>query len=283
MRSTSQRIKQRNFWFHKFEFLYYRVFKYLIKLEDPAKVFIDLYCGGNLCRNHYFGFEFSFIPTNDIGRKLFFTGEFEPNEINACSKLISKDSVVLDIGGNIGYHSLQFAHLANDGKVFTFEPAPDTFELLKTNCFHFKNIELYNIGVSESIGKGTFYVASDHAYSGFKDTGNKPIIDSKELPITDLDSWVSNAQLIKLDFIKIDVEGLEQKVINGMLATLKEFRPVVFIEISNAPNQNENPESTFQSLVKAGYDGYVFENDKMTACLHHKTDVYNYFFLPIPE
>jgi hypothetical protein len=84
--------------------------------------------------------KFIYDPFTDIGRTLYFTGGFEEHELRLCAKYIPPDAVVLDIGANIGLHSVYFAHLVPQGHVLAFEPAIETFQLLAKNVAGIRNI-----------------------------------------------------------------------------------------------------------------------------------------------
>lgn len=273
-------FSKRKFWFHKFEFLYYRILKFVFSIENPTDSFIRGYCGGNKCTNNYFGNSFEFIPTNDIGKKLFFNGTFESEEIQTCKSLINTDDIILDIGGNIGFHSVHFSQYSPKGLVYSFEPSPDTFKILSKNCKPFQNIHPINIGIGSSEGQAEFHYASDHAYSGFKDTGKKSILNTEKLPIKRLDTWVRENALERIDFIKIDVEGFEEHVLKGMPEVISKHKPVIFIEISPTKNQTENPQEIFNSLIKYGYEAFFIQNGILTRTENHLDTHHNYFFKP---
>lgn len=273
-------FSKRKFWFHKFEFLYYRILKHFFALKNPTDFFIRKYCSRKTCTNKYFENSFEFIPTNDIGKKLFFEGVFEFNEISVCKSLIKENDVILDVGGNIGFHSIHFAHYASKGKVYSFEPSPETFELLSRNCKPYANIQPINIGIGKSEGVAKFHYASDHSYSGFKDTGKKEIINSEELPIMSLDAWTKKQELNRVDFVKIDVEGFEDQVLKGMSEVISAYKPIIFIEISPTKNQTANPHEIFNSLLNYGYDAFYIQNNRLIQTEHHSNTHHNYFFQP---
>lgn len=270
---------RRNFWFHKFEFVYYRIFKHFFSIKKPTDFFIRIYCGGNTFTNPLFGHSFEFIPTNDIGRKLFFSGDFEQDEILICRALIKEDDIVLDIGANIGYHSVHFANYAAKGHIYSFEPSPDTFRILSKNCKPYSNISPINIGIGETERMATFHFASDHAYSGFKDTGNKVIIGCKDLQIVSLNKWVKQQDLKNIDFIKIDVEGFEIQVINGMSEVIVQHKPTLFVEISPSKSQTEDPVQVFSSIIDHGYNAFILEGGELIKTNKHLDSRHNYFFI----
>src|ERR1700675_4985760 len=76
------------------------------------------------------GNKFFFDPATDIGLELLVTGQFEQNAIGQCANFIRPDGIVIDIGANIGVHTVHFSDFARCGIVICFEPARSTFEYL---------------------------------------------------------------------------------------------------------------------------------------------------------
>lgn len=247
-------------------------------------------CRGRLLSIYkYFGFtatnvlnghEITFDPNTDIGGALFFNGWFERGEIKISRKYIKEDSNVLDIGANIGVHSICYASFASKGRVFSFEPAPQTFFKLFSNVKNIGNILPMNIGISDSKGVVPFFIASDDAYSGLADTKREKIVAVRDVICWKVDDFVSGLGLNSLDFVKIDVEGFELNVFNGMIQTIKQFKPVIFCEIYRGKASNPAPEKITELLMSMGYDVYIFNGTELIKWSHHDDKLYNYFFLP---
>ena len=172
---------------------------------------------------------------------------YEPVETNIIKQEIKKGDVVLDIGANIGYYTLLMADMVGtDGKVFAFEPEPYNFELLRKNieinvC---KNVILERKAISNYNKKSNLYLSKDN-------TGMHRLNESKycekyiEVNVIKLDDYFYNNELInKIKFIKIDVEGSELDVLQGMesilennnqITILLEFIPEHLIEHGSNP------------------------------------------------
>lgn len=219
-------------------------------------------------------------PNTDIGSKLFFTGEFEKSELEFCKKYINEDSIVLDIGANIGIHSIYYSKIATKGLVFSFEPSPETFFFLLHNTQKSSNIIPLNIGVAESNKLSEFYIASDNAYSSLKNTRRKDIKNKIKIFCCKLDDFFLGLNLPRLDFIKIDVEGCEHDVLEGMQQIISKYHPIIFCEIYQGINSNEYPENTIEFLIKKGYRAFVFDGNQLLPYEKHNDILYNYLFLP---
>ena len=92
-------------------------------------------------------YDFVYFFNDTIAKEISIHGIYEKDEIDILSKLISKNDYVIDIGANIGNHSIGFSKIAK--KVYSFEAHPKTFEILRFNCAEYKNIKLFKVGISK--------------------------------------------------------------------------------------------------------------------------------------
>ena len=159
-------------------------------------------------------------------------GEFETEIVK---NEIKSDDVVIDVGAHIGYFTLLFAKLVGPkGKVFSFEPEPKNFELLKKNIEinnHF-NVIAENKVVSDKNGKCILYTFET---SSGANRLSKPDNNKKTKPIEvdsiSLDEYFKNSEFTKkIKFIKIDVEGGEMDVLNSGRNLIDAQRPNFLIE-----------------------------------------------------
>lgn len=218
-----------------------------------------------------------FLKT-DIGNQLYLKGTFEKNELNLCAKYIQEDSNVVDIGANIGVHSIYFSNLAKKGKVLSIEPQTTIYSTLLKNIMNYENIIPLNIALNLKPSIAEFFIAEDNAYSSLKDTKRKNIISKKHVVVLPFDSLSGLFQ--KIDFIKIDVEGLEYNVLLSMKNILIKDRPTLFVEIYGGQNSNTNPEETIIFLINLGYKAYIVgQNGSLEKYSTHDDRLYNYFFV----
>ena len=124
--------------------------------------------------------------------------------------------VMLDVGGNIGTHSIYYSEF---GHVHSFEPNPIAFECLVHNM-QGTNSTLYNVAVGAESG----YISMTTPENG--NYGAVYTQPHGEIPVITIDSM----QLDACDFIKIDVEGDEVAVLQGAAETIKKFKPTMCIE-----------------------------------------------------
>lgn len=227
------------------------------------------------------GNRITYSPATDIGGALFFTGEFEKAELEECRKYISSDSVILDVGANIGLHSLYFANQAPDGCVLAVEPGLDAFDQLRKNVDGRKNIALLNIAISDMGGIAEFFNASDSAYSSLRDTKRATIAKTTRVPCMTIDDVVAALRLPRVDFVKIDVEGFEYHALRGMIGTIARFHPVIYCEIYAGECSNQKPDETVKFLLDRNYAAFLVHDGELSEYTRHDDRFYNYLFLPI--
>ncbi len=214
----------------------------------------------------------------DIGRKLYFSGDFENEELHLCKKFIKDDSTIIDIGANIGIHSIYFSKLAPKGIVISIEPQVTIYPVLLQNISKYNNIIPLNVAVDTDLKISPFFIADDNAYSSLKDTRRKKILNVKQVITIPIDLILNLFD--KVDFIKIDVEGYEKNVLSSMKELLLRYKPVLFIEIYQGLNSNEDPVGTVRMLTDMGYKAYIVNNDKsLEKFTSHSDSNYNYFFI----
>jgi FkbM family methyltransferase len=234
------------------------------------------------------GMRISFDPRTDIGRAIRARGAFEATEIDIATALLMSHRVgqrrcILDVGANIGVHSLMWAHAVPDGRVVAIEPAPGTYDLLCANIdLNSKRgqIEPVQCAVCEREGEVEFFVAEDSAFSSMKDTRRKRIRNVIRIRGRTLDG-IAGELGEPVGLVKIDVEGLEDAVLEGARGLLVRDRPVLFIEIYGGTNSNLDPERTVRTVLDMGYEGLVYSADSgLERYVRHDDARYNYFFIP---
>jgi FkbM family methyltransferase len=227
------------------------------------------------------GHRFHFDPATDIGLELLAKGQFEKAAIAQCAKFIHADGVVVDVGANIGVHTVHFAACARLGNVICFEPGRSTFTFLLRNVKRLSNVIPLNVALSDSTGVQPFYMAADNAYSGLKDTNRKAILHRELVAcLKGDDILLPMLRNQRVDLIKIDVEGLETEVLRGMREFLIAHKPVIFCEIFGGKSSNPDPESTVRFCISLGYDAFVLRGEELFPAGAHSDSFYSYFFVP---
>ena len=176
---------------------------------------------------------------------------------------IKKDNVFLDIGANIGYHSLFVASiLKGSGKVYSFEPITYLCKQLQesVNLNNFTNLEVCNFGLSENEGEHIINIRDGNI--GGSSLLSFPKIDKFEVKETEkvvlkkLDSFLG--ETYKVDVIKIDVEGYEYEALKGAFNILKNNHPVIFMEFSPLIYIKDNAQKSYEIIYFLKNLGYSF-------------------------
>jgi FkbM family methyltransferase len=198
------------------------------------------------------------ITSRNIGPAMYHvSGTFyELKELEIIRKNIRAKDVIVDVGSNTGNHLVYFAKIMKAGKVIPIEFHPETIELLKRHIDfnEIENADLSKLGYAVGKEKGEFILAehpandlcltevfaSDRHNNSYQYRGDR---DTK-IEIIPLDELIEE----KVDFLKIDVEGLELDVLEGAKNIFLKFRPDAMVEVKKA-----NKKSFFYWLEKMGY------------------------------
>jgi len=129
--------------------------------------------------------------------------------------------IVSDIGAYVGDTTLWFSKAVGpQGKVYAFEPEPRNFEKLKANLERNRVTNVIPLQLALSENEGEIQVASGAGSSAIIQAGA-----GTSVKVTTIDRFVKTNKLPRVDFIKMDVEGHELKVLAGAKETIKTFKP----------------------------------------------------------
>ena len=201
---------------------------------------------------------------NSMGLTIF--KNHEPHETSLVKKKVKKGDVVLDIGANIGYFTLIFAKLVGEeGKVFSFEPDPTNFALLKKNIKinGYKNIIPIQKAVSNKTSKIKLHLSKSN-YANHTIYDKKHNHKSIDVNVIKLDDYF-NTYKGKIDFVKIDTEGVEEKVIKGMPNILNKNKNLKILSefwVHGMDQAGIKPENFLKSLIKHNFEMYKV-NEKL--------------------
>lgn len=190
-----------------------------------------------------------------IDSDIYYYGCFEEDTTRAIKSIVRSGMTALDIGANIGAHTLAMAKkVGPEGKVIAFEPMAWAQKKLRTNIElnSFTNIVVEKIALSNkaNIGPAGFRTSWDK-YESTSDG----VVPEKAVAFDRLDNYVENHNLSTVDFIKLDVDGFEYKVLEGAVETLKRFKPTLSMELGNytLEQQGDTLEALTTLLDSLGY------------------------------
>lgn len=216
-----------------------------------------------------------------IDFSIWLLGAYEPDLAKCYESILPRGATVLDVGANVGAHTLRLARAVGPtGKVHAFEPTGFAIGKLKRNLA--LNPELSGV------------VEVQHMFLGDKDSPDAPseicaswplgsqppgeLSDFCGLPQSTngavsmrLDTFVENARLQHIDFVKLDVDGHEAEVLAGGAKTIEQFFPDFVVEL--APFVPQASGWSFGQLVSFFTDrGYRFHSIATGLSLPRQSD-----------
>lgn len=211
-----------------------------IDFEDAARVFMVKsevqQIDGVICSNEIDGRAVRFFVSNRLDhiQQHHLKGEFyEQKELMLITQHFEQGGVFADIGANVGNHSLYVGLFLAPSAIIPFEPNPAVQPTLKINLLlnrlsHIVEDTHIDVGLSDTSGHAEIIISDTQNLGGAKlqsaeGAGSIQVMQG-DLALGDR----------KVDFIKIDVEGMEMRVLAGLEMTIKRCRPKIFIEIDNS-------------------------------------------------
>lgn len=163
---------------------------------------------------------------------------FDSDLISIAESLILKDSVVWDIGSNVGTFTFAAATVADRGTIVSIEPDGWLVTLQRRTAllpdFEMSDVRVIPAAVSNKDSVAEFHVAErGRACNALQEAGGRSqmggIRERQFVPIITLDTLLRS--MPRPDFIKMDIEGAELMALNGATKIIKEIRPVFYIEV----------------------------------------------------
>lgn len=161
-------------------------------------------------------------------------GEYSEAEVALWRQLLPPDALVADVGANLGAHTIALASLVPDGGVFAFEPLRQLYLFLCGNIAlnGLVNVMPYHAAIGAT--RGSLLVppidyTRDAPYGGME---LGALEEGNPVPVITLDEL-----LPRIDFIKADVEGMEQQVLEGATRLITQCQPILYVENNQGPKQ----------------------------------------------
>lgn len=215
------------------------------------------------------------LPVRYHGQRI--VGGLEP-EMRLLPKLVKRGGIALDIGANRGVYAYALSKIA--AAVHCFEPLIECCHYIE--AYASRKITVHNVALSDQAGTLRLYVpiingSPVQTRASLDQPGGA--FESREIPVSTLDAF----SFPPVDFIKIDVEGLEASVLRGAQKTLIAHRPALLIEIDHNRHIKESFLAVHADLESLGYSAHTCINGS----LHRSKDVWadstqhiNFIFLP---
>ena len=221
------------------------------------------------------GVNWSLDLREGIDFAIYLTGSFEPNTIAAYKKILKNGDVALDIGANIGAHTLHLAAAVGaSGHVYALEPTADIYLKLKDNLHQNPDlkdrVEAHQVmlmaendlDLPTEIYASWPLKGSNKAHALHGGVG----ISTEGATIKSLDSMIEDLKLEKVTLIKMDVDGYEMDVLSGAVETIRRFRPVVIFEHSPYTSEERilDPNKIIKFFKSLNYSFYDLSGNSLT-------------------
>ena len=262
---------------------------YLRAIKEVSKMF------GKTIRvktKTFWGDDMFLILPERVSYEICMYGFFEEELTKMILKYLKPGMTFFDIGAHLGYYTLLGSRIVGDnGQVHAFEPTPSTFEILNSNTKNRRNIYTNNLAVFSKTKTISFtdYGPRWFAYNTiYKDRFDENTVRIKKINLKNLeiqaitlDKYIYNKNILP-DFIKIDVEGAEYDVLQGMKNILTEIRPIITLEVGKAILEGiMSSRDLILYLTNQRYQPYEFNGERIVK--HEPKDQYGYgniLFLP---
>ena len=207
-------------------------------------------------------------------------GFVEEVVINFILRCVKPGNIVVDVGAHYGFFSLLMHKIVGkNGNVYSFEPTPSTYKVLKTNS-KLKNISSYNQAIWEK-NENLYindYGQSNSAFNSLKGSRDKNFnqMKIKKVKVKGISlDYFFEKNKITPNFIKIDAESAEKEVILGLNKTIKMYKPELCIELGDLNIDNTvKSKDIINKLMSFDYIPIEWNRDKLI--FHEVKDNYKY-------
>jgi len=203
--------------------------------------------------------------------------DFIPRKNNAEEEfLLSLDipgQTVLDVGAYEGIMTVFFASRTGPGgKVYSYEPNPASASIIQANAAinNLHNVTIRQVAVGSALGEAELMFSDlDPAQGSLQSDVQGNIrgqrrVQAIKVPIVTIDQEIETERVGTPNFVKIDTEGFEYDVLQGMTQTLRDIRPALYIENhgANWEQRLDNTERLTRVLYENNYEVYFVEQDE---------------------
>lgn len=206
-------------------------------------------------------------------------GDWFEDEIHFIRDFIKPGMTALDIGANYGLYSTTIARaIGEQGKLWCFEPTPDTAKALREtiNCNGFDDrTEIIEAGLSDHQGEASFYLSSNAELNSLTPSDNEQT-SKVTIALQTLDQCAQEHQWPNIDFVKLDAEGEEIKILQGGKTFFESQAPVVMFELKHGSKINLPLIDAFEGL---GYQIYYLIPGLNVLAPFDKTQKFDPFLL----
>ena len=173
------------------------------------------------------------------------------NEYDVDSFKINQNDNVIDVGAHIGLFSLLVSQFCKTGKIFSFEPIRDNFDLFVSNSElnHIQNVFPFNVGISKNSGKLNLFLNNDQSAHSIFPKGSESIT----VESTSLQKIFDEKKISLCKLLKLDCEGAEYDIIDSLPAEYLDKIQNMAIEYHLADTKPELIKNLILKIKNAGF------------------------------
>lgn len=220
------------------------------------------------------GLNWSLDLREGIDFSIWLLGSFEPETVRCYNRIIRPKDVVLDIGANIGAHTLPMAMLVGEyGRVIAFEPTDFAYAKLSCNCAlnpdlssRISNLQTMLVDV-EMGDKPTPNIYSSwplKVEAGSHSLHRGQLKSTSGAKAGTLDAVVCELGLSQVNCVKLDIDGHECSMLRGARKTLSKWKPTIIMELAPYAlrEQGGSLEELVSIFISLGYELFEMTTDK---------------------
>ena len=227
----------------------------------------------------FFGLRYDGNLKINIDFNIYYHGAFEKPLLfflrDAMQKLAPQEPVFVDIGANVGQHSLFMSRLAS--QVHAFEPFAPVRERLRhqIDLNQLKHITVHPVGLSDANTRLPFFAPTGRNMgigSFDASTTSKGNVSIGELELVRGDDYFLMQGIVRVDLLKMDVEGFEKPALAGLRETLRRLRPLIVCEVTYGKELSFTSREDLLDHLPADYELFTFDKRKQDGSKARRRD-----------
>lgn len=230
------------------------------------------------------------LANEDVGRQIYFLRRYESDDVDFLRRSILPTDFCFDIGANTGYFSVMMGAAAREGIVCAFEPVPLNYHLLNASVLlNGLPVRAYQLAVSDREEETSFSQSVDSAYSSLLPVGRRAEAQKIAVRTITIADFVRREGIPRIDILKIDVEGAEERVLKGGAPIIQnpQTRPrLIMVELfdTNLASFGSSIDQVMSFMKGCNYNPFVSEGKtQLRPYLRDDRNRFcNVFFIPEP-